>query len=442
MTQNAVELEKEVLGQVIYNQNEIYTVLDVLKREHFYDDKYGIVWDTILNLHKNKTDIDLLTVTTELKRTNYLEYLGGVYWVSQLTTGISHIHNTEYNARIIIEKYMLRQIFIFAESLKARSMEPNADCFELSEKFSGFLSDLSTGFSGNKIVPISKHRDEILEDCTLTLVQGKINGVPIRLNRLNDWINGWRKGNLIVIAARPGMGKTASGIDFAEYPASLGIPVAFFSLEMPAKELTGRIMSIYSGVSAQRINNNIIEDIQQIEHIRVETSEFEKLPLYIDDSPYLTLYQLRIKALRLKREKGIELIIVDYLQLMEGSGNEGNREQELSKISRGLKGLAKELDLPIIALAQLNRESTKRTDQKPKASDIRECGAIEQDADMIIFPHRPEYLKLDSYMINGQEVSSRDLIVYIIEKFRGGAIGEIPAHWDGRLMKISDNNSF
>lgn len=437
MTQNAIEFEEAILGTILRFPESLHEVIDILRPEHFYDRKNEYIWNAILKLNDEKIEIEVVSVVSELKTSGYLNACGGAFGVAKLTDDIGEVQTTEFKARKVMEKYLLRKTYEFCENLKAKTLLPDADCFDLSEQFSSFLDGINEKFQGNKIKPIHEHRNEIVQDLKTSLTSGKPTGVPIRLKRLNDWTNGWRPGNLVVIAARPGMGKTASGIEFAEYPASQGIPVAFFSLEMPAKELTGRVMSIYSNISAQKINNSIVSE-DEIRHIESETSEMDKLPLYIDDTPYLTIRQLRVKAMRLKREKNIQMLVVDYLQLMEGNGNEGNREQELSKISRGLKGLAKELEIPVLALAQLNRESTKRTDQKPRAADIRECGAIEQDADMIIFPHRPEYLGINSYFIGDQEINSEGLIVYIIEKYRGGQTGDIPAAWEGRTMRIYD----
>ncbi len=440
MTQNALELEESVLGAIILDRNEYEAVAEMLKPEYFYESKHRYIWQSFLDLSENKVPIELMSVVSDLKNKSLLEHCGGVYGISKLSDKAYLANTVEYKASIIFEKYLLRQMFSFAENLKAKTLLPVADCFDLSNEFKAFLDNISNSMDVKKVKPLIEHRNDILEDMRSVLEDnGKCQGVPIRLERLSNWTNGWRNGHLIVIAARPGMGKTASAIEFAEYPALLGLPVLFFSLEMSAKELTGRIMSIHSGYSAQRINNSIIEGEHDIEEIKFKTNKLKDIPLHIDDTPYLTMHKLRIKALKMKREKDIKLIVIDYLQLMEGEGTESNREQILSKISRGLKGLAKELDVPVIALAQLNRDVAKRGgDQKPKASDIRECGAIEQDADMILFPHRPEYLKLDTYMIDGQEISSKDLIVFIIEKFRGGAIGEIPAHWNGKLMQITN----
>lgn len=440
MTQNAIELEESVLGAIILDRNEYEAISDILKPEHFYESKHRYIYQSFVDLSAKKVPIELMSVVGDIKNKSLLEHCGGVYGISKLSDKAFLANTVEYKARVIFEKYLLRQIYYFAENIKAKTLLPVADCFDLSNEFKTFLDDISNKIDIKKVKPLIEHRDDIISDMRTTLEEnGKTNGVPIRLERLSNWTNGWRNGHLIVIAARPGMGKTASAIEFAEYPAMLGMPVCFFSLEMSAKELTGRIMSIHSGFSAQRINNSIIDGEHDIEEIKFKTNKLKDIPLYIDDTPYLTMHKLRIKALKMKREKDIKLIVIDYLQLMEGEGTESNREQILSKISRGLKGLAKELDIPVIALAQLNRDVAKRGgDQKPKASDIRECGAIEQDADMILFPHRPEYLKVDTYMIDGQEISSKDLIVFIIEKFRGGAIGEIPAHWNGRLMQITD----
>lgn len=442
MTQNAIDLEKALVGLAMMNYAEVIPILDTLRADHFYDKRYSAIWGTVIKLSSLNIPVESITVVADLKKENLLEFCGGAYEVARLSDLAGYGNTAEFMSCIIIEKYLLRKMYAFAENIKNKTLLHNADCFDIAEEFGTLIGSISENIGTKKLKPIIEHRDDILKDCTDVFTNGNINGVPIRLEDLNRQVNGWRKGNLIVVAARPGMGKTASAIEFAEYPASLGIPVAFFSLEMTAKELTGRIMSIYANYSAQRINNNIVDSLDEIGHIKYSTDGLADLPLHIDDSPYLTMHQLRIKAMRFKREKKIEMIVIDYLQLMSGEGGEGNREQELSKISRGLKALAKELDIPIIALAQLNRDVAKRGgDQKPKPSDIRECGAIEQDADMIIFPHRPEEVDQQEYMLNGQPVSVQNLMIYIIAKFRGGQKGEIPATWTGRTMSISKYNN-
>jgi replicative DNA helicase len=276
-----------------------------------------------------------------------------------------------------------------------------------------------------------------LIDCFKSLNEDKPSGIPISIHNLQKQTNGWKNGNLIILAARPAMGKTAVALDYAYYPAKNNIPIAFFSLEMTGKELAGRLMSKESGINSQKINNNLI-DTYELTKLRSDCLTFKDLPLYIDDTPALSITRLRSKALRMKREFNIKMIIIDYLQLMDGSDSKDSREQEISKISRGLKKLAKELDLPIIALSQLSRQVELRPSKKPQLSDLRDSGAIEQDADMVIFLLRPEYYEMKSYLYGNEEIDTQGLMVHIVAKFRGGITGEIKNKWIAETTSIDN----
>jgi len=270
------------------------------------------------------------------------------------------------------------------------------------------------------------------------MINSKAIGVDTAYRKLNEQINGFKNGNLIILAARPGMGKTAFALKLASYPASNNTPVAFFSLEMTAQELASRVLSYNSGIPAQKITNAYI-NTYELQHLRDNLTTIKDTKLFIDDSSHLTIERLRIKAHKLKEEHKIKMIVIDYIQLMDSSNQyRGNKVNEVSEISRGLKLLAKELDLPIIALSQLSRQVETRTDKKPILADLRDSGSIEQDADMVMFLMRPEYYKMETYNINGQEVNSERLLVCDIAKFRGGRTGEIYLKWVGDIMSVED----
>ena len=434
---SSVDIEKSIIGAILTNQSYYDLVSSILKHEHFYDEANAVVYKSFQDLISESTPIDPLTVSIELRKKNSLELVGGSYGLMKLTNSISTEANIEAHSAIVVEKYLLRECIYFANELMNRANSKSTVCFDLID-WAGSKINIMVNVVENKQ---AKRRDEVsgevLSDCFKTLNEGISQGVPISISKLQEKTNGWRKGNLIILAARPAMGKTAVALDYAYYPVANGIPVGFFSLEMTAKELAGRLMSKESGISSQKINTNLV-DTFELTQLRKDCLMFKDLPLYIDDTPSLSITRLRSKALRMKREFGIELIIVDYLQLMDGANNSDNREQEISKISRGLKKLAKELDIPIIALSQLSREVEKRPSKKPQLSDLRDSGSIEQDADMVIFILRPEYYEHDTYLFGNEEVSSNGLMVHILAKFRGGMTGEIRNRWISETTSIAN----
>jgi replicative DNA helicase len=430
------DLEESLLGSIMTEPAALNLILPILKTHHFYEDKHSIIYQAIQNLCKVGITADMLTVVTEVKKMGRLEYIGGPYFISSLVTRVVSTANVEVHARHIQESYFKRQAYKIANEVISKVLEPTSDCFDLLNQFQTSIQGITEGLTNKSFRTIGEYKNVVLDNC-YDVLQGKISAsVPVRIDGLQLLTNGWKKGNLIILAARPGMGKTAVALDYAEYPASLGIPTAIFSLEMTGAELAGRVMSQRSGVDGMRINNHTVNRDEY--KFLVNQTDLDTIPLYIDETPGQNILQLRAKAMQLKREKNIQLIVVDYLQLMDGIDSRDNREQEVSKISRGLKKLAKELEIPIIALAQLNRELERRPDKKPQLSDLRDSGAIEQDADMVIFLLRPEYYGIENYNLAGENLSTRGLLVKIIAKNRGGITGEIKCRWNGSSTSITN----
>lgn len=434
----AVELEEAVLGAILLEKEAYDTVGTFLKEEHFYKEQNQIIYAAVIRTATLGKPIDILTITQELKRSGDLEIVGGSFYVSSLTNRIASTANIEYHARIVIQKFLAREVIRISTHAIKDAYEDSTDCFDLIESTASSISNLENGVESNECLTLGEIKDEVIEQNMDVLMNGTVTGVPISINSLHKHTNGWRAG-MIVLAARPGMGKTAVALDYAVYPASLGIPVMFFSLEMSRTELVARVMSKYSGVSSQKIHNNTV-DTYELSTVKKETIDFDKIPLHIDDTASLSIGRLRSKAHKAKREKGIKLIIIDYLQLMDGVESEfTNREQEISKITRGIKKLSKELDIPIIALSQLSRSVETRPGLKiPQLSDLRESGSIEQDADMVIFLYRPQYYEIPTFEHKGAEIPSDGLLVKMIAKMRGGSIGDLLVRWHGSTTSISN----
>lgn len=434
---NAIELEQAVLGSLILEDYAINKILDILKTEHFYSENHKNIYKAILNLTSNKQPIDLLTVSQELKKMNVLESIGGAYYLSELTNKIASASSIEPHSYIIIEKAMLRSLITNSNTLLKKALTQQYDVFDLIEEAQTNLTNLvKVGSKGyDSLYEVS---ESVLSNCYDAMINNKAIGVVTPYIKLNEQINGFKNGNLIILAARPGMGKTAFALKLAHYPSTNNIPVAFFSLEMTSSELASRTLAFNSGISAQKINNAHL-NTYELQHLRDNLKEVKGTKLFIDDSPRLTIEKLRLKALRLKDEQKIEMIVIDYIQLMDSSNAyKGNKVNQVSEISRGLKFLAKELNIPIIALSQLSRQVESRVDKKPMLSDLRDSGSIEQDADMVMFLMRPEYYKMNTYSVNNQEINADRLIVCDIAKFRGGRTGEIYLKWIGDIMSVEN----
>jgi len=430
-----IELEEAVLGAMLLESESVEIVIQILSAESFYKEQNGKVFSAIKRLYKKHEPIDILTVIQELKNKSDLEIAGGAFYVSSLTNRIGSSANIEFHARIVEQKYMQRQVIEISSRLIKLAYEDQTDVFDLITKADNEFINLINKIHRDKIEDIDSIVKKQILEIRESITSGIVPGIKTSITALNNQTGGWQNGDLIILAGRPGMGKTSAALDFALYPSLNGIPAAIFSLEMSKGQLANRVISLISYIPVQKIVTKKLT-IHDVDLLDKDGAILNDVPLYIDDTPGLTMLELEAKARKLKREKNIELLVVDYLQLMTGDG--GNREQELSKISRGLKRLAKELNIPVIALSQLSRAVESRPDKKPQLSDLRESGAIEQDADMVIFCFRPEYYGFPDYELGGQVYPANQLFIFIISKFRQGLPGEIKAKWIGELTKVDN----
>ena len=432
----ARELEEAVLGAILIEREALNDVAAILKPEMFYVDAHVTIYRACLEVDKKSISIDLLTLTEHLRSIGKLEEVGGAYYLSELTNKIASSANIEHHARIIAQKWMQREVISVSNNSIRDAYEDTTDVFDLIENNQKKINDIISNTVNKDFVHVGTNlaRDlSVLE--TIRSSENKIVGIPCGIVPIDKFFRGWEPGDLIIIAARPSVGKTALAASIAHGAASLNIPVAIASLEMPERQMRLRLLSIESDVDLARISKAGYSDTEKDILYKCSDSLMSR-PIYIDDQAGLSLTELRTKATRLKRLHGIKMLIVDYLQLMS-SGEKGlHREQEISTISRGLKKLAKDLDIPVIALSQLNRSVESRGGEKrPQLSDLRESGAIEQDADIVIFPHRPDKFGIMEY---DDGSSTKNTAILIVAKYRNGPTGDIAEHlaYDTRCAKF------
>jgi replicative DNA helicase len=418
----AVEIETAVLGSMIIDPDCIPTVVEILKPEHFYKEEHKIIFKAIIELFESGRGVDLYILTQELKKEGLLENVGGATYLAELSNAVATSAKVEEYAQIVHDKYILRELIRMTNILSNAAFREDADAFELldfaerklleisSEKFKSGVEDIKSA-----IKFVLEKYEEI--NRTKRLLTGVTTGFP----ELDALTGGLQKSDLIIIAGRPSMGKTAFALTIARNAAVEGkVPVAFFSLEMSIEQVALRLLCAEANVDMHALRTGKLsgDDWQKISNVVGRISE---APIFIDDTPALSTLELRAKARRLKAEYDIGLIIVDYLQLMQG-GKAETREREIAMISRSLKSLAKELEVPVIALSQLRRAVEDRADKRPMLSDLRESGSLEQDADVVMFVHRPEYYGIQYYEDNMPTEGTAEII---ISKQRNGPIGEV-----------------
>ena len=435
----AIELEEAVLGAMLLEKDALSTVIDVLSAESFYKEQNGIIFKAIYSLFNRSEPVDILTVTQELKRSGELEVVGGSFYVSSLTNRIASSANIEYHARIVAQKYLQRELIrISTETIKS-AYEDGTDVFELLDSTTQHIFEVLDSNVRKQHVGMTSLIAKAIEEIEQAAHQKDgLSGVPSGFTALDRITGGWQKSDLLILAARPGMGKTAFVVTMAKNAAvEFNKPVAIFSLEMSSLQLVKRLISSETEIDQGKILKGNLDNHEFVQ-LNERIKKLSVAPLYIDDTPALSIFELRAKARRLKEQQKVELIIIDYLQLMSGGpDSRGNREQEISTISRGLKSLSKELEIPIIALSQLSRHVENRPggSKRPQLSDLRESGAIEQDADMVMFIYRPEYYGLTEDE-NGQDLRGRAEI--IIAKNRHGEIVDVPLRFIGKFAKFTD----
>ena len=440
----ALDLEEAVLGAMLIDKKGVDEVIDLLQPETFYKSAHQYIFESIFNLFQNSQPIDLLTVSADLRKKGKLDVAGGDFYLIQLTQKISSSAHIEYHARIILQKYIQRSLIRISNEIIESSYKESIDVFDVLDEAESKLYDVTQGNikrssdTAQNLVMLAKKKIEEIAN------QEGLSGVSTGFQKLDDLTSGWQPSDLIIIAARPGMGKTALTLSMARNIAvTKQIPVAFFSLEMSSVQLITRLISAETGLSSEKLRTGKLAD-HEWKQLNVKVGDLEKAPLFIDDTPALSIFDLRAKARRLASQHGIKLIVVDYLQLMTaGSSNKaGNREQEISTISRNLKSLAKELEIPVIALSQLSRAvETRGGTKRPQLSDLRESGAIEQDADIVSFIYRPEYYGIEEWD-DEDHTPSAGQAEFIVAKHRNGGLDNIRMKFVGNLGKFEDLENF
>lgn len=435
----AVELEEAVLGALMLEKDAIISVGDLLKADTFYKDAHQKIYKAIMNLSTKEEPIDILTVTEELKREGTLEEVGGPFYITQLTNRVASAAHIEFHARIIAQKHIQRELIRVSSDIQNQAFDDSIDVADLLDKAQQEVFDIAEGNIKKESAHIRPLADEVINQI---VEAGKrpdgLSGVPSGFTALDRITSGWQKSDLVIIAARPSMGKTAFVLSMTRNMAvEHKAPIAIFSLEMGGDQLVKRMISSETELGSEKLRNGKLEDFEW-EQLHVKIKDLVDAPIYVDDTPGLSIYELRSKCRRLKAKYDIGCVIIDYLQLMTaGSDMRGNREQEVSLISRQLKIIAKELNIPVIALSQLNRGVEQRTGdaKKPMLSDLRESGAIEQDADMVLFIHRPERYGITEDAEGNSLIGIADII---IAKHRNGAVGEIQLRFRNQLARFMD----
>lgn len=432
----AVELEEAVLGAIMLERDAVLSVLDILKKESFYKDSHQKIYQAIVDLSTNQKAIDILTVTEELRRKKELEEIGGPLVITQLTSKVASAAHLEFHARIIQQKYIQRELIRVSSTIQKLAYDETIDVDDLLDQAESDLFEIAEGNikrETSKINVLIKDAIHQIEEAAKR--KDHLSGVPSGFTKLDRLTSGWQKSDLIIIAGRPSMGKTAFVLTMARNIAvDHGRPVAFFSLEMASMQLVTRLIVSETELPSNRIRNGRLEDYEW-KQLDYKIKSLTDAPIYIDDTPAISIFELRAKCRRLKVQYNVELIVIDYLQLMTGSGDmKGSREQEVSNISRALKSIAKELDVPVIALSQLNRSVELRSGNKrPQLSDLRESGAIEQDADLVIFLHRPEKYDLFEDEKGNSLVGIAEVI---LAKHRNGPVGDLSLRFKDEYAKF------
>ena len=440
----AIDLEEAVLGAMLIDEKGVNEIIDILSPEVFYKKSHQLIYESIQRLFRESEPIDLLTVSADLKKNNNFEIIGGDFYLISLSQKVSSSAHIEYHSRIVQQKFIQRKLISISNEIIQKSYNESTDVIDLLDEAESKLYDIaqnnikgSSETAQNLVIQAKKRIEEISK-------QEGLSGVSTGFEKLDRLTSGWQPSDLVIVAARPGMGKTALALSMARnVSVQKKIPVAFFSLEMSSVQLITRLISSETGLSSDKLRTGKLAD-HEWQQLNIKVSDLESAPLYIDDSAALTIFELRAKARRLASSHGIKLIIIDYLQLMNiGSSNKaGNREQEISTISRNLKALAKELNIPVIALSQLSRAvETRGGTKRPILSDLRESGAIEQDADIVSFLYRPEYYGITEWD-DDMKTPSEGQGEFIVAKHRNGALDSIKLKFVANLGKFEDIDSF
>ncbi len=435
----AVPLEEAILGAILLEKDALTEVLDVLQHDAFYVDAHQLIYKAMLRLFERSQPIDLLTVMEELKKSGELESIGGPAYLAELSNKVASAANIEYHARIVAQKFIQRELIRISTKTINDAFEDTTDVFDLLDGAENALFKIAERNMGRSVDKMGSLASKLLKQIEeLKDVEEGLTGVPTGFTDLDRLTSGFQKSDLIILAARPGMGKTALTLSIAKNAAlDFNKGVAVFSLEMSSLQLAQRIISMEAEIAGSKLRNGQLEEYEwQQLHTAIE--KVADAPIFIDDTPGINSFELRAKCRRLKMQYDIQMIIIDYLQLMSGGGDNksGNREQEVSAISRSLKGLAKELNVPVIALSQLSRAvETRGGDKRPQLSDLRESGSIEQDADMVMFIYRPEYYQI---LEDEEGQSLKGVADVIVAKHRHGALMDVRLRFTGEFARFSN----
>jgi replicative DNA helicase len=433
----ATELEEAVLGAMLIDERAPGQVMDILSKESFYREANGEVFDTMAHLFREGESIDLLTVSAALRKRGHLKSVGGDAYLAKLSQKVSSSAHCEHHARIIAEKHIQRSLIRIGSEIVQSAFDETKDVLDLLDESEEKLFNVTNG----NIKKNYESAQSLVEQAIRRIEEiGKregFSGIPSGFKGIDEITSGWQPSDLVIIAARPGMGKTAFVLSMARNIAvEHKRPTAVFSLEMSSVQLITRLISSETRLESDTLRKGKLTD-DEWQRLTNHVEQLENAPLYIDDTPSLSVFDLRAKCRRLVSEKKVEVIIIDYLQLMTGGATKssGNREQEISQISRSLKSIAKELKVPVIALSQLSREVEKRPSKRPMLSDLRESGAIEQDADIVSFIFRPEYYKMDTWE-NGESCIGQ--AEFIIAKHRNGSLDDVRMNFEASVARFSD----
>lgn len=433
----ALEVEEAVLGALMLERDAYITVADIIDTSSFYKEEHQKIFEAIKELSTHSKPVDLLMVTQELKNREQLDEIGGPGFITQLTRRVASAAHIEFHARIIAQKFIQRELIRVSSEIQGKSYDDTMDVDDLIDFSESSLFQVAEKNIKKETVPIKP----VLNEAIIQIEKARnqkdgLSGVPSGFTAIDRITSGWQKTDLIIIAGRPSMGKTAFVLTMARNMAvEHNRSVAVFSLEMSSLQLVNRLIAAETELGSEKLKTGRLENYEW-EHLNRKISALEKAPIFIDDTPALSIFELKAKCRRLKMQHDIQVVIVDYLQLMTtGSDSRGSREQEVSNISRSLKAIAKELDIPIIALSQLNRSVESREGKRPQLSDLRESGAIEQDADIVTFIHRPEYYGITEDDSGNSLLGVAEIIV---AKHRNGATGDVHLSFKKELAKFSD----
>ncbi|WP_422120690.1 replicative DNA helicase [Koleobacter methoxysyntrophicus] len=430
-----IEAEQSVLGSMLLEKEAILSASEILKGEDFYKESHKKIFEVIIDLYDKNEPVDLITVSEELRKRNALEEIGGITYITALANSVPTAANVAYHAKIVKDKSIMRKLIHVSTKLVSMGYEEGRDVEEVLDEAERMIFEIAQRRSMEGFASI---RDVVIE--TFDMIEqlyknkGRMTGVPTGFLDLDEMTSGFQPSDLIIIAARPSMGKTSFALNIAQYAAIREkVPVAIFSLEMSKEQLVQRMLCAEAHIDSHKLRTGNLDEDDWPKLARA-MGPLSEAPIFIDDTPGINIMEMRAKARRLKAEKGLGLILIDYLQLMQGRGNSENRQQEISEISRSLKALARELRVPVVALSQLSRAPEMRQDHRPILSDLRESGSQEQDSDLVAFLYRDEYYHPDTDKKNIAEV--------IIAKQRNGPTGVIELVWLDKYTKFANKAKY